>query len=418
MNSSTTHVITTPVTTRPPLSNESPQGWRWVHLNEVARLESGHTPSRRRPEYWNGCIPWLSLKDIHELDGDYIYDTHDRPSQAGIDHSSARILPAGTVAFCRTASVGNAAILGREMATSQDFVNWVCGPDILPEFLLRALRTSSAFFDAEKQGTTHKTIYMPVVRRFQILLPPLPEQRRIAAILDKADAIRRKRRQAIQLTDKLLRSAFLDMFGDPVTNPKGWDVLPLADVGVVKGGLQVTSRRKGNPIEVPYLRVANVFRDSLDLAQVKTIRVTERELARATLKEGDLLIVEGHGNPAEIGRASAWDGSIEPCVHQNHLIRVRLNRALSEPRFMTAFLNSTGGRRQLTRFGKTTSGLNTISASNVKRTRVLCPPIQLQRGFSEIVDRIDRLNQKRRRVHSESDTLFNCLVHRAFSGSL
>jgi hypothetical protein len=107
-----------------------PRGWRWALLGEIARLESGHTPSRREPSYWNeGDVPWLSLKDVRRIAGRYVYSTEDRPTQKGIDNSSARLLPKGTVAFCRTASVGKVAILGRDMATSQDFANWVCGPN-------------------------------------------------------------------------------------------------------------------------------------------------------------------------------------------------------------------------------------------------------------------------------------------------
>src|ERR1044071_12177 len=130
-----------PITTKPP--EFAPHGWTWTPLPEIARLESGHTPIRRVPAYWqDGDIPWLSLKDIRGLNGKYVMQTADHPTQLGIDNSSARVLPTGTVALCRTAAVGNVAILGRDMATSQDFVNWVCGPRVLPEYLYWAFRAS------------------------------------------------------------------------------------------------------------------------------------------------------------------------------------------------------------------------------------------------------------------------------------
>ena len=161
----------TPIATKP--TYEPPEGWRWALLGDVARLESGHTPSRRVPEYWeNGDVPWLSLKDIRDLVGKVVLHTMDRPTQRGIDNSSARLLPPGTVAFCRTASVGKSAILGREMATSQDFVNWVCGPELDPDYLYYALRSSGRFFEKAKQGSTHKTIYVPIVKQFKVMLPP------------------------------------------------------------------------------------------------------------------------------------------------------------------------------------------------------------------------------------------------------
>ena len=128
------------------------KGWKWVRLTDVARLESGHTPSRREPDYWNGSIEWLSLKDIKGLDGKYISETSDHPTENGINNSSARVLPKGTVALCRTASVGKAIILGCDMATSQDFVNWVCGPDLLPEYLYYVFLSSKGEFNRLQQG--------------------------------------------------------------------------------------------------------------------------------------------------------------------------------------------------------------------------------------------------------------------------
>lgn len=395
-----------------------PREWRWCLLRDVARLESGHTPSRREPSYWNGgSVPWLSLKDIRGLAGRYVTETADMPTRAGIDNSSARILPRGTVAFCRTASVGKAAILGCDMATSQDFANWVCGPDLLPDYLYEALRASGAQFDKEKQGTTHKTIYMPVLERFRVLVPPLSEQRRIADILDKADAIRRKRSEAIVLSEELLYSTFLEIFGDPVTNPREWPEKLLGEVAEVSGGLQVTSARSENPLPLPYLRVANVYRDRLDLREIKEIRVTSGERDRALLRSGDVLVVEGHGNADELGRAAVWNGEIPVCTHQNHLIRVRGNVQCVMPSFLSSFLNSSSGRAQMLKLGKTTSGLNTISTNNIRSIRVLVPPLDLQERFAEISRRVRNLTTRMKQQRYDGD-LLESLVACAFSGML
>ena len=163
-------------------------------------------------------------------------------------------------------------------------------------------------------------------------------------------------------------------YKDPVTNPKGWDMSTIGDLAEVQGGLQVTSARKNLPLEVPYLRVANVYRGMLDLSEIKTIRATPAEVQRTTLMNNDLLVVEGHGNPNEIGRAALCNGNTEQCVHQNHLIRARFRRTKVEPIFASEYVNSPGGRQHLLRAGKSTSGLNTISVSNVRETPVALPP--------------------------------------------
>lgn len=263
-----------------------------------------------------------------------------------------------------------------------------------------------------------KRVPASYLRQVKVPLLALKEQRRIADILDKADAIRRKRKEAMALTEELLRSVFLEMFGDPVTNPKGWPMKPLGDVSDVAGGLQVTSARASNPIVLPYLRVANVYRDRLDLSEVKDIRVTEAERARATLRRGDVLVVEGHGNPEELGRAAIWQDEILGCTHQNHLIRVRAKAGVLDSVFLNAFLNSASGRQQMLKLGKTTSGLNTISTNNVRGVQVVVPPLQQQEAYAQTVTRIGALIGKMQYRRTDEDALFNSLAVRAFSGAL
>ena len=180
-------------------------------------------------------------------------------------------------------------------------------------------------------GANYPAVSDAKVKASKIPLPPLAEQKRIAGILDAADVLRAKRREALAQLATLLQSTFLDMFGDPVTNPMGWEVTTVSRIGSIQGGLQVTSKRRSLPIERPYLRVANVFRGFLQLDEIKTIRLTESELLRTSLDYEDILIVEGHGNKAEIGRCARWDGSIDQCVHQNHLIRLRCDRSKASP---------------------------------------------------------------------------------------
>lgn len=164
----------------PPDMHEPPPGWRWLKLNEAARLESGHTPSRLRPDWWGGEVSWLSLTEIRALDGQWVESTQLRTNEEGIANSAARILPRGTVCLSRTASVGFVAIMAKPMATSQDFANWVCGEDVDPEYLMYALICSRSRLRELATGATHKTIYMPLLEAFHLCAPDVVEQRRIA----------------------------------------------------------------------------------------------------------------------------------------------------------------------------------------------------------------------------------------------
>ncbi len=203
------------------------------------------------------------------------------------------------------------------------------------------------------------------------------------------------------------------MFGDAAASP-----IELAAVAEVQGGLQVTSKRRNLPREVPYLRVANVHRGRLDLEEIKTMRVTERELKHTLLDKDDLLVVEGHGNKEEIGRVARWDGSVEPCVHQNHLIRVRCDRIRALPRYVEAFMNSDIGRRSLLAAANTTSGLNTISTSDVRSVQLPMPPLHRQQRFADVIHEVDRQRDGLMANESALGTLFASLQQRAFRGEL
>lgn len=166
-----------------------PPGWRLARLVEIARLESGHTPSRKEPSYWaNGAIGWISLHDTQNLERPEITSTELSITEEGLKNSSARLLPPGTVCFSRTATVGKCVIMGREMATSQDFANFVCSSSINNKYLLYLLRWMQPVWKQLASGSTHKTIYMPTFERLQIVLPTREAQDGIVEAMDALTA--------------------------------------------------------------------------------------------------------------------------------------------------------------------------------------------------------------------------------------
>ncbi|WP_233495782.1 restriction endonuclease subunit S [Geodermatophilus sp. TF02-6] len=159
----------------------------WTNLTDVAQLESGHTPSRSHPEYWDGDIPWIGIRDATANHGRRISSTRETISQAGLDNSSARLLPAGTVCLSRTASVGFVVETTRPMATSQDFVNWVCGPQVSSAYLRYVLMLEQDSIRRFAHGTTHQTMYYPEAKALHALLPCRRTQKAITEILGCLD---------------------------------------------------------------------------------------------------------------------------------------------------------------------------------------------------------------------------------------
>ena len=159
-------------------------GWGWRALESLARMESGHTPSRRHPEYWGGDVPWIGIRDAKAAHGREIFETLEYTNALGLENSSARLLPARTVCLSRTASVGYVTVMGRPMATSQDFVNWVCSDQVYPKFLMYLFLAQDDEIFKFSSGAVHQTIYFPEAKAFHICQPSVKEQHRIVDVLD------------------------------------------------------------------------------------------------------------------------------------------------------------------------------------------------------------------------------------------
>ena len=171
-----------------------PDHWETGNIRRFAEMRTGHTPSRLHPEYWVNCtIPWYTLADVWQLrDGTtwYLNETAEKISEIGLANSAAELLPAGTVVFSRTASVGYSGIMPQEMATSQDFWNWVCGPRVIPEYLLLLFRSMTQKFEESTSGSTHMTIYKGIAAGLEICVAPVDEQKSIASfVFERADEI-------------------------------------------------------------------------------------------------------------------------------------------------------------------------------------------------------------------------------------
>lgn len=183
----TTDMVASPL----PWASQLPSEWQVVPLTSVARLESGHTPSRTRDDWWQDCyIPWISLNDVGAMrETKYLETTTHQLSDEGIANSSARLLPANTVVLSRDATVGRTAIMKIAMATSQHFAAWICGPRLDPEYLWTLFTDAmQPYFASFQNGSTIRTIGMGDLKAFRIPLPPLDEQRRIVAHLDEQTA--------------------------------------------------------------------------------------------------------------------------------------------------------------------------------------------------------------------------------------
>jgi type I restriction enzyme S subunit len=195
----------------PPVS-----AWKWVPLIEVAEMGSGHTPSRSNPEYWDGDICWVGIKDAREHHGRTIYDTIQKTNSLGLENSAARLLPENTICISRTASVGYVVRLGQSMATSQDFVTWTPTEVIDPDWLKWLFVSEREALFKFGRGSTHTTIYFPEWLSLHIALPPLQEQkeivRRVESLFALADSVEKQYQDAKARSDRLTQAILAKAF--------------------------------------------------------------------------------------------------------------------------------------------------------------------------------------------------------------
>jgi len=401
-----------------------PPGWRWKALVELARLESGHTPSRYHPEWWGGDIPWISLADIRDLDGKVAYETHEYTNEAGIANSSARVLPQGTVVLSRTASVGFVTIIGRPMATSQDFVNWICGPELDPWFLAYLLMASRDYIRSLGSGAVHRTVYMPTVEAFRVCVPPLEEQRRIIDLLCQGLAHAEQARAAAEIQAEaassigsaVLRSVFLD------DSQKRWPVVNLESVSEIVSGVTLGRRPPvGSTRTVPYLTVANVKDGYLELEDVRSVEIADAELEKWRLEPGDLLLTEG-GDADKLGRGTTFRGEIVDCIHQNHIFRVRFRASECLAEFAAAQVSSPYGKAYFLAHAKQTTGIATINQGVLRAFPLLRPPIpEQERIVADLRACSHEVRQLQRHADAQLQTvkaLPTALLQQAFMGEL
>lgn len=195
----------------------APDGWSWVLLSDIARMESGHTPSRKRSDYWGGDVPWLSVTEATRNHGRVLTDASEHITQAGLENSSARLLPAHTVCLSRTASIGFVVAMGCPMATSQGFVNWVCTDEVNWRYLMYLLMAEQASMLKFAGGSAHQTIYYPELKALRVCLPPREEQDAIVSVLAALD----EKDESNRRTQVLLGRASAAIF-DAATEDAKW----------------------------------------------------------------------------------------------------------------------------------------------------------------------------------------------------
>jgi len=285
-------------------------------------------------------------------------------------------------------------------------------------YLILSSNVFQNMLQSQMKGGIQKHLGHQTISRQEIPLPTLDEQKRIAAILDKADAIRRKRQQAIQLADDFLRSVFLDMFGDPVTNPKGWEVKTLGDV-ITKGptnGIYKPASDYGSGNRI--LRIDGFYDGVVGLqSKLKRVRVSEDEVKKFGLSDRSIVI--NRVNSIEyLGKCAFIQHIEENTVFESNMMNFSVDEMRLNPRFLVQQLQMPYIKMQIKTCSKDAVNQSSINQSDVKSFEIILPNIELQNEYENICIRYLKSKISFEKSSDIKTVLFNSLSQKAFAGEL
>lgn len=390
-----------------------------VALSEIATFLSGKTPSKSKPEFWTGHIPWVSPKDMRAW---RIKDTQDHISSAAVTYSSARLVGPETVLIVARSSIlvrrFPIAMADIPLAFNQDIRAICVDPrHALPEYVawfLRA-REQDILRSGVKRGTTVYSLVPGYLESIRLRLPSHNEQRRIVNILNQAAGLQQLASEAQATVRELLPALFADRFGDPILNDRGWPIMAMGEAGDVLLGRR-RSRHKASQLSRPCLRVANVQEDRIDISDVRAMDLNARDFGTYRLEFGDILLNEGQSHKY-VGRPAMWRDETNDCCFENSLLRFRARPTHCTPTFayQQILMMYRGGA--FMGAASMTSNIAHLSRKRFAALPFICPPLPLQRQFDELAAEIETQKTLAADAATSADAALQSLLAQVFGST-
>lgn len=377
---------------------------RRVPIGELGEIVSGATPRTHVTEYWNGDIPWVTPADLSDHEGIFFRGKPKRITKAGLENCSAALVPKGTILFSSRAPIGHCAVAEYPLCTNQGFKNLVPNSKLDSLYGYFALKFVTPEIIQKGRGATFAEVNKEMMEETTLPYCDLPEQKRIAGLLEQADRLRRTRRYALELSDTFLPAAFLQLFGDPLRNEKGWPQESIDELGNVStGGTPASSKSGMFGGSIPFITPSD-----LDAEEWKPTRfLTEGGAADVgTVRAGSTMVccIGATIGKTDFARATSafnqqinaieWGGKVDD--HFGF--------------YLLRFFSTVVAQR-----GRSTT-LPILKKSAFEEIVVPVPPLAQQHHFAALVAQHERLRANQREALRQAGHLFQSLLHRAFNG--
>lgn len=379
-------------------------------LGDICEIVSGSTPKTSVDAYWNGDIKWITPAELND-DTYIITDSIRKITELAIQKNRLTSLPKGTVILSSRAPIGKVAIAGCEMYCNQGFKNLICSDKINNKYLYWFLKGHTDFLDSLGRGATFKEISKSIVSEIEINVPSIEQQKKVVRILEKVNGIIVIRKQELNQLDMLIKSRFIELFGDPVSNPLKWDMKSLLKMGYCKNGMNFHTGDSG--IEVHCLGVGD-FKDYAIIDRTENlpmISLKEMPSNENTLQDGDIVFVRSNGNKALVGRCVIVYPHNILTTYSGFCIRYRLTGDEVIGIYLLQVLKTDSMRKKMAGRGANIQNLNQQILASLN---IPLPPIELQNQFADFVAHVDKSKLAVQKSLDELETLKKSLMQEYF----
>ena len=382
-----------------------------ARLDEIFDLQMGKTPSRNNADYWtDGQYDWVSIADLGSYPK-YVEDTKERISALAVQESGIKSVPANTVIMSFKLSLGKTAITQEPVYTNEAIMAFIPTGKyaVLPDYFYY-LFSAKDWTKGTNRAVMGTTLNKATLSAVSITVPPIDEQRKIAAILDKVSDLIAKRRQQLDKLDEMVKARFVEMFGDVIQNTKLWPQYIFSDITTSRLGKMLDAKQQTGMCQYPYLANFNVQWFRFELNNLNEMDFNEADRIEFELRDGDLLVCEG----GEIGRCAVWHNEIQPCYFQKALHRVRCKKEIVLPDYLAWWFKYNCDNKGFAAIEGAKATISHLPGAKLKALLVSVPPIEQQKQFATFVEQTEKSKTTISRSLEKLETLKKALMQEYF----
>ena len=382
-------------------------------LGDICEIVSGCTPKTGIDEYWNGDIKWITPAELSD-ESYVISDSVRKITDLAVKKTGMTSLPVGTVLLSSRAPIGKVAIAGCEMYCNQGFKNLICSDNINNRYLYWFLKGNTAFLNSLGRGATFKEISKSIVSEIEINVPDIQEQEEAVANLEKINPTDALRKRELVLLEDLISARFVELFGDPKLNDKGWNAGIISDYYEVKGGKRMP-KGMGYADDVtahPYLRATDMKNETILDDDIHYIDEEVYEhIKRYTVKSGDIYLTNVGVNLGMAGVIpKKYDGAN---LTENAVKLVPKTEKVIDGFFLAHYINSPGIQDYINE-RKMSVGVPKLAIFRIETMPLLLPPLDIQMQFIEFHKQVNKLKVEIQKSLDETQILFDSLMQKYF----